>query len=142
SEAALEWSKKMADSELERSTLKYVYGGFDVMRRRPAIWEYTTGLQLQAYDDLARATGDKGYAKAAETVIGSFVADDGTIHTYDESKYNIDGINSGRMLLRLYEDTKQEKYKQAAVHLRHQLQNQPRTGEGAFWHKKIYPYQL
>jgi rhamnogalacturonyl hydrolase YesR len=97
---------------------------------------------LQAYDDLAGATGDKGYAKAAETVIGSFVADDGTIHTYDESKYNIDSINSGRMLLRLYEDTKQEKYKQAAAHLRHQLQNQPRTGEGAFWHKKIYPYQL
>lgn len=142
SKAALEWSKKMADSELERSTLKYVYGGFDVMRRRPAIWEYTTGLQLQAYDDLAGATGNKGYAQAAETVIGSFVADDGTIHTYNESKYNIDSINSGKMLLRLYEETKNEKYKQAAAHLRHQLENHPRTSEGAFWHKKRYPYQL
>lgn len=141
-EQALDWSKKMADSELERSTLKYAYGGFDVMRRRPAFWEYTTGLQLQAYYELAKATGDRGYAEVAEQVIGSFVADDGAIRTYDEAKYNIDSINAGKMLLRLYEDTDTEKYKQAAAHLRRQLENHPRTSEGAFWHKKIYPYQV
>ncbi|HEX7025838.1 MAG TPA: glycoside hydrolase family 88 protein, partial [Gammaproteobacteria bacterium] len=141
-EQALAWSRKMADSELERSTLKYAYGGFDVMRKRPAFWEYTTGLQLQAYYDLAEATGKRGYAETAEQVIGSFVADDGAIRTYKEDKFNIDSINSGKMLLRLYEDEDTEKYRLAAEHLRRQLEKHPRTSEGAFWHKKIYPYQV
>jgi unsaturated rhamnogalacturonyl hydrolase len=34
------------------------------------------------------------------------------------------------------------KYKAAADSLRRQLRNQPRTREGGFWHKKIYPYQM
>lgn len=139
-ESALEWSRKLANSELQ-TTLRYAYGGFDVMRQRPAFFEYTTGLLVQAYDDLAHA-GSGQYAQVAGQVVGSFVADDGTIHTYDESKYNIDSINSGKVVLRLYEASGQEKYKTAAGHLRRQLQNHPRTSEGAFWHKQRYPYQL
>ncbi|HEX5057475.1 MAG TPA: glycoside hydrolase family 88 protein [Gammaproteobacteria bacterium] len=139
-QSALDWGRRLADSELQ-TTLMYAYGGFDAMRRRPAYFEYTTGLLAQAYDDLARA-GQARYAKVAEQVIGSFVADDGTIRTYDESKYNMDSINSGKVLLRLYEATHQGKYKTAAAQLRHQLQNHPRTGEGAFWHKQRYPHQL
>jgi unsaturated rhamnogalacturonyl hydrolase len=121
--------------------LMYAYGGFDIMRQRPAFFEYTTGLLVQAYDDLTRA-GNPQYAPVAEQVIGPFVADDGSIQTYDESKYNIDSINSGKMVLRLYETTRQEKYKIAAGHLRRQLQHHPRTSEGAFWHKQRYPFQL
>jgi unsaturated rhamnogalacturonyl hydrolase len=137
---ALEWSRRLANSELQ-TTLQYVHGGFDVMRQRPAFFEYTTGLLVQAYDDLARA-GNPEYAQIAEQVVGSFVADDGAIHTFDESKYNIDSINSGKAVLRLYEASGQEKYKIAAGHLRRQLRNHPRTSEGAFWHKQRYPYQL
>jgi unsaturated rhamnogalacturonyl hydrolase len=140
SETALEWSRKLADSELQ-TTLMYAYGGFDIMRQRPAFFEYTTGLLVQAYDDLARV-GQAQYAGVAEQVIGSFVAADGSIQTYDESKYNIDSINSGKVVLRLFESTQQEKYQTAAGHLRRQLQNHPRTSEGAFWHKQRYPFQL
>jgi len=56
--------------------------------------------------------------------------------------FNIDNIAPGRILLHLYEITKQNKYKAAADTLMIQLQLHPRTSEGGFWHKKIYPNQM
>lgn len=140
---ALEWSQKMADSESARGFDQMLaYGGFDVRRQRQPDFIYTTGLLMQAYDDLSAATGNQKYSQVANEVIGSFITDNGDIHTYNEEDYNIDWINPGNMVLRLYENTKDEKYKTAASHLRHQLENHPRVSEGAFWHKKRYPYQV
>jgi unsaturated rhamnogalacturonyl hydrolase len=45
-------------------------------------------------------------------------------------------------LLAVFEKTKENKYRAAADTLREQLRGQPRTHEGGFWHKKIYPYQM
>jgi unsaturated rhamnogalacturonyl hydrolase len=42
----------------------------------------------------------------------------------------------------LYEETDDERYPTAIKLLRKQLATQPRTSEGGFWHKKIYPYQM
>src|SRR5215831_15840404 len=60
--------------------------------------------------------------------------------THDQRYY--DNILLGRMLLFLYQQTKQEKYHKAADLLREQLRKQPRTSEGGFWHKQIYPSQM
>ena len=57
-------------------------------------------------------------------------------------EYNLDQIYPGRTLFTLYRTTGDEKYKKAAYLLREQLRGQPRTNEGGFWHKKIYPYQM
>jgi unsaturated rhamnogalacturonyl hydrolase len=51
-------------------------------------------------------------------------------------------FNEGKLLLTLYRVTEKEKYKKAADLLREQLKTHPRTNEGGFWHKKIYPYQM
>lgn len=42
----------------------------------------------------------------------------------------------------LYEKTHEEKYAKASDILREQLNRQPRTSDGGFWHKKLYPYQM
>jgi unsaturated rhamnogalacturonyl hydrolase len=55
---------------------------------------------------------------------------------------NLDNINTGRSLLLLYKVTGQEKYRKAAALLREQLRTHPRTTDGGFWHKKIYPSQM
>src|ERR1041384_7860471 len=71
-----------------------------------------------------------------------FVAADGTIRTYKLEDYSLDNVLPGRILLLLYRVTEQEKYRKAAAQLRAQLKTQPRTSEGGFWHKKIYPEQM
>ena len=140
--SALLWGKRLADSELTRQTPEYRYGGWDFERKRPTTFEYTTGLLLQAYDDLYRASQDARYRTAVLNTADSFVSDAGVIHTYDAGKFNIDSINSGNLLLRAWDLTGDDKYRRATASLRAQLQHHPRTREGAFWHKQIYPHQL
>jgi len=142
-DSALEWAKRLADSELERKTLDYNVDGWDLHRKRPPTFEYDiVGLQPLAYDELAKVTGREDYKEVIERVTGSFVTDDGDIQRYNIRNYNIDSVKPGRNLLRLYERTGEEKYKKAVDLLRRQLEEHPRTSEGAFWHKQNYPHQV
>jgi len=142
-ERALGWGKKLADAELARKTLLYRQGGWDTNRGRPPKFEYDiSGLLPIAYSELAQVAPDQRYADVARQLTGSFITERGQIETYDESAYSLDSVMPGEALLRLYEQSKDERYKTAAGQLRRQLEKHPRTKEGAFWHKLRYPSQL
>ena len=89
-----------------------------------------------------KKTGEQKYFDYIKKNIDYYVQDDGSIKTYEMNKFNLDNISSGRTVLNLYKETKKEKYKKAADTLRQQLELQPRTESGGFWHKKIYPNQM
>ena len=118
------------------------YGGWDTVRGRESNWTYTTGLLMEAMDDVAVATGNETLAAYAKRTMDSYLAEDGVIHTYKAADFNIDHINPGKMLQRLYEKYGDEKYLDAINTLAAQFADHPRTSEGAFWHKKRYPHQL
>ena len=90
----------------------------------------------------AEITGDKKYSDFAEKFINYYIGDDGSIRGYTIDNFNLDDINEGRVLFDLYVATGKEKYKNAILLLREQLEKQPRTITGSFWHKKIYPHQV
>ena len=113
-----------------------------VRQGKPAHWNYIDGCMLNALLTLSDITGETLFADFVETFVDSFVGEDGAIRTYDPSKYNLDDINEGRVLFPLYAKTKNEKYRLAADRLAEQLKHQPRTLEGSFWHKRIYPDQV
>lgn len=135
--AAAFWTKRYVDSFIARNGLKMAYG-----KDKPATWNYTKGLQAYAIHRAGRQLGQEEYADWAEAVIGSFVAQDGTILTYREEDYNVDMINAGKMLLALWRESGEPRYQTAAGHLLEQLRKQPRTSTGAFWHKRRYPSQV
>lgn len=70
------------------------------------------------------------------------LAPDGHIIPYQESEYNLDRIPLGLPLYRLYDKFPDANYRVGIDQLYHQLRHQPRTAEGSFWHKKIYPNQV
>ena len=113
-----------------------------IRQGKSADWNYIDGCMLTALLSMSEITGDARYFDFAEHFVDSFVAEDGTIRTYHMEKYNLDDVNEGRVLFPLYERTHKEKYKKAAALLREQLSKQPRTAEGSFWHKLIYPNQV
>ncbi len=113
-----------------------------VRQGKPAHWNYIDGCMLNALLTLSDISGDPLYADFVETFVDDFILEDGTIRTYDPSKYNLDDINEGRVLFPLYRMTGKEKYRLAADKLARQLKDQPRTKEGNFWHKLIYPDQV
>jgi unsaturated rhamnogalacturonyl hydrolase len=129
---------RMADSEMKRNPESWMLDFSSAPK-----WNYCQGLVLMAIQKTFDQTGDKKYYDYVVSYADTMLLDEGhQIATYKLENYNIDHINPGRILFPLYQETKDEKYKNALDLLRSQMLTQPRTSEGGFWHKKIYPYQM
>lgn len=115
---------------------------FVLEQDKPAKWSYDLGVILKGVEGVWKATGDKRYFDYIQHKMDYYLQEDGTINAYKLDDYNIDFINNGKNLLFLYEVTGKEKYLKAVQALRKQLDSHPRTNEGSFWHKKIYPHQV
>ncbi|MBP3452155.1 MAG: glycoside hydrolase family 88 protein [Clostridia bacterium] len=113
-----------------------------VRQGKPASWNYIDGCMLTALLEMARILGDSRYSDFVESFVDSFIGEDGTIRTWEKEKQTLDDINEGRVLFPLYAMTGKEKYRLAAERLHAALQQQPRTHEGSWWHKAIYPNQV
>ncbi len=109
---------------------------------RPFKWSYDQGVLLEGISSIWQRTANPAYFQYIKKSMDFFVTPDGDIRTYDHQSHNIDHIKNGRALLLLYRVTGAPRYLKAAKLLRNQLDVQPRTKEGGFWHKKIYPYQM
>lgn len=133
----LKWSERMLLSEMYRFPEAWMLD----FSKTPK-WTYPTAIVLDGAEKLYAKTGKKEYYNYISEFGEKLIQEDGSIITYDLDKYNIDMLNSGNVLLYLYEKEKKEKYLKALQTLRLQIDGQPRTKEGSFWHKKIYPYQV
>lgn len=109
---------------------------------RPAGWSYDQGVFLKGFEGLWQRTGDPVYFNYIQKSMDFYVDNNGNIKGYKPTEYNIDHVNNGKLLLLLYRVTGKEKYWKAATSLRDQLRTHPRTSQGGFWHKKVYPSQM
>ncbi len=105
-------------------------------------WNYEQGLIAEAFYRMWKESGETEYLDYMKKNVDYYIDNDGNIKTYKLTDYNLDNIAPGRVLLNLFEKTKQEKYRKAADLLLKQIEGQPVTSEGGFWHKKRYPYQM
>jgi unsaturated rhamnogalacturonyl hydrolase len=125
-----QWAVRMADS---------------IKRRNPIIatkWAYEWGVVLKGILGVWSQTGSQDYFDYVKANVDRFVQPGGQVLTYSIDEYNLDQINAGKLLFPLYAATGDDGYKQAADLLREQLRTHPRTSEGGFWHKLIYPHQM
>lgn len=105
-------------------------------------WGYCQGLVCSAHERLWLTTGDEKFYTYIKEYADTLIDENGIIRNYKLSDYNIDNINSGKILFTLYKKTGDERYKIAMETLRDQMRTHPRTSEGGFWHKKRYPHQM
>ena len=129
----LEWSQRLADSEMKRLGTSYEAGGSDPKAR----WHYAPGVLALALVRLGEETKQENYIKFGTRAVASHVGPDGTIQGFQAEDYNIDNIPPGKVLLAaLARGEKNDAYSKAAQSLRAQMATHPRTSEGGFWHKK------
>ncbi len=114
----------------------------NIRKGKEPAWNYIDGCMMTSLYTIYKLTSNKKYLNFIDNFVDYYVFDDGTIRGYDLSTYNVDNINEGRVLFDLYKETGKLKYKRAINLLYSQLQSQPRTETGNFWHKKIYPNQV
>ena len=126
----LQWSSRLAHSEMAR------------LARRPPKWDYTMGLFTLSLLKLDQSSPNPQYLPFSESAVGSLVSPDGTIQGYKFEEFQLDALNPGKTLLALWQRTRTPRYRQAAELLYHQLDQQPRTFDGGFWHKQRYTNQM
>ena len=131
------------DQLLEKSTPQAPVWNLEKIRagKKPS-WNYMDGCMIKAIIELYHITKNEKYLQFADDFIDYFVNDDGSIQSYDPKEYNLDNVNAGKTLFDLYQLTGKEKYRKAIDTVYSQLQGQPRTSTGNFWHKQIYPNQV
>ena len=133
------YSVRMVKSEIERMPTADMIDFNTTLK-----WNYTHGLELQSmmlcaaqYPEIDGLVWD--YAtQYLDTIINA----DGSINKYKKTNYTLDHINPGKMLFLAYDRTQDPRFKTAMDTLYSQLQSHPRTSEGGFWHKKVYPHQM
>ncbi len=109
--------------------------------KKPA-WNYIDGCMMVSLLELYKTTKDEKYLSFVKSFVDYYVHEDGTILGYEKEKYSTDDVSETRVLFDLYEYTHEEKYLKAIELVREQILTHPRTKEGNFWHKKIYPNQV
>jgi unsaturated rhamnogalacturonyl hydrolase len=137
--APLEWSERLADSEMKRLGTSLEAGGSNPKAR----WDYSPGVLALALVRLGEETHREACTQFGTRAVASHVSPDGVIVGYKREDYNIDNIPPGKVLLAaLARGEKNEAWVKAVHTLREQMRTHPRTSEGGFWHKKRYPHQM
>jgi unsaturated rhamnogalacturonyl hydrolase len=128
---------KFADSEMKRSP-----EAWQLDHGKRLYFGYSQGVGTLAMLKVWKETGDDKYLNYVVEWADTLINTEGEIHLYQVETYNIDYLNSGKVLFDVYRETGNEKYKLAMDRLVNQMKNHPRTHEGVFWHKLIYQHQI
>lgn len=119
--------------------------------KAPGVWSYEEGVLLDGMTAQWWATADGSNFAYVKAAVDRYVGADGTIRVsmgagasagFPVGEHSLDEIEMGRSVLMLYRVTREPRYYKAAKFLRDQLMAQPRTANGGFWHKGVYPNQM
>ena len=126
-----DWSKAMVESTMKRYPTAQDLGA----------WGYAKSLYLYGQYLVWKRTGDRRYLQYIKDWVDSHVDAAGNVTNTDkdgkavEIKFdNLDSMLPGNLLVLLYQETKEPKYKLAADKIRRRFDTYPRTKDGGFWH--------
>ena len=127
----IEWSQRLANSEMARQT------------NAPKL-DYTMGLFTLSLLKLNEQIPDARFVKFSEDKVGSLVSPDGTVKGYKLEEFQLDALNPCKTLLELSKVSAEptERYFSGCAKMVFQLEKQPRTFDGGFWHKQRYTNQM
>jgi unsaturated rhamnogalacturonyl hydrolase len=139
-----EKTKSRLSEKIVQSTMMFYPDPLGISINAPGQWNYEYGYFLTGVFRLYEQTQDKRYFDYVQQWADHFIDEQGKLDTtqYRVDEYRLDDVLPGRLFLFLYEKTKDEKYKHAADILKDHLEHQPKTKDGGYWHKEIYPYQM
>ncbi len=137
-----EAQQKPYSQQMAQTAMNLWPDSFSVVPGRPARWSYDQGVILKGIEGVWKLYGEGKYFNYIQHSMDYYVREDGSIKDYKRDEFNIDHTNNGKVVMMLYNVTGKEKYKKAIDNIRSQFDDHPRTKEGGFWHKKIYPWQV
>ena len=131
------YSQWLTFSEMKRVPQSYMLD----FAKKPR-WSYVMGIELEAMLDTYLKYGGDDIRKYCQLYTDTMINTKGEIRTYKLEDYNLDQVRTGHFVARMYEKYPEAKNLAAMKTLMKQLDKQPRTKEGVYWHKAIYAYQV
>lgn len=131
------YSEWMTRSEMARQPKSYMLD----FSKRPK-WSYVMGIELEAMLDTYMKYGGEDIFRYCKEYCDTMIYQDGSIRGYDISAYNLDNVRTGHFVSAFHSRFPEPKNALAIKSLMKQLDEQPRTNEGIYWHKNIYAYQV
>ncbi|NLP10538.1 glycoside hydrolase family 88 protein [bacterium] len=107
-------------------------------------WTYTNGFFLHGLYRLQQKEPNQEYLRYIQKWLDRYIDHDGRLISseYKMDEYKLDDVEAGKIALLMYQRTGDTRYRRACEQLVEQLQKQPRTTEGGYWHKLVYPWQM
>lgn len=131
------YSEWLTKSEMERVAHPYLLD----FAKKPR-WSYVMGIEQEAMLDTYLAHKDKSIINYLKEYCDTMINSKGEITGYNYKDFNLDNVRPGRYVLRMNQLFPEKKNLKALQMLFKQLENQPRTDEGVWWHKAIYAEQV
>ena len=131
------YSQWLTASEMRRVPLPYLLD----FSKKPK-WSYVMGIELEAMLDTYLHYGGDNIKDYCQLYTDTMIDSKGNIRSYELEDYNLDQIRTGHFVARMYQNFPEKKNLIAMKTLMKQLDKQPRTAEGVYWHKAIYAYQV
>ena len=134
------YSVRMIRSEMKRNPDATYLDGRNGERK----WNYTTGLELKAFLDAAGRYEMPEVVQYVRDWADTMATEKGEVYKYKKSDYNVDHICPARIYFDLHDmyGDQDKRYRRVTRMIREQIDSQPRTKSGEFWHKQVYPHQV
>ena len=134
------YSVRMIKSEMQRNPDATYLDGRNGVRK----WNYTTGLELKSFMDAADRYDLPEVVAYVKEWADTMATENGKVFGYKKSNYNVDHICPARIYFDLHDmyGDQDKRYRRVTRMIREQIDSQPRTQSGEFWHKQIYPNQV
>ncbi len=134
------YSIRMIESEMKRNPDGTYLDGRNGERK----WNYTTGLELKSFLDAAKRYDLPEVVDYVRDWADTMATEKGVVYKYKKSNYNVDHICPARIYFDLHDmyGDEDKRYRRVTRMIREQIDDQPRTQSGEFWHKQIYPHQV
>ena len=105
-------------------------------------WSYVMGIEQEAMLDTYLAYNDGSILDYLKQYPDKMIDQKGNITGYDYNEFNLDNVRTARYILRMHNLNPAKNTETALKTLFKQLEKQPRTKEGVWWHKAVYAYQV
>ena len=134
------YSIRMIRSEMQRNPDATYLDGRNGERK----WNYTTGLELKSFLDASKRYELPEVVEYVRAWADTMATEKGEVYKYKKFNYNVDHICPARIYFDLHDmyGDQDKRYRRVTRKIREQIDSQPRTQSGEFWHKQIYPHQV
>lgn len=132
-----DYAEWMTYSEMKRNPKSYLLD----FSKKPK-WSYVMGIELEGMLDTYLQYGGDSILNYLKEYPATMIDKKGNIAGYNSKDFNLDNVRTAKFIYRMNKMNPQKNIQKALKTLFTQLQHQPRTTDGVFWHKAIYANQV